>query len=82
MDPPYVPINATSFTEYTKGEFKHNELFTKIKNIINPWLLSNADVPFVNDTFEDYRIEVIECRRAINSKDPSSKVTEVLISSP
>tara|TARA_R110000803_G_scaffold134322_2_gene201391 strand:+ start:1798 stop:2634 length:837 start_codon:yes stop_codon:yes gene_type:complete len=80
MDPPYVPVNATSFTNYTKGEFKHDDLFTRIKELKCPWLLSNADVPIVHQGFVGNTIELIKCRRAINSKDPSATINEVLIS--
>ena len=80
MDPPYVPVNATSFTNYTKGDFNHGLLLTFVRGLKCRWLLSNADVPIMHDTFTN--VDLIECRRAINSKDPSSKINEVLISSP
>ena len=82
MDPPYAPVNATSFTAYTKNEFNHNVFFTSIRNLKCRWLLSNADVTFVRDAFVGCPTDVIECRRAINSKDPASKINEVLISYP
>tara|TARA_R110002153_G_scaffold193634_2_gene347022 strand:+ start:2553 stop:3398 length:846 start_codon:yes stop_codon:yes gene_type:complete len=82
MDPPYAPVNATSFTAYTKNEFNHEVFFTSVRNLKCRWLLSNADVPVVREAFVEYKTEVIECRRAINSKDPASKINEVLISYP
>ena len=82
MDPPYAPVNATSFTAYTKNEFNHGVFFTSVRNLKCRWLLSNSDVPVVREAFVEYKTEVIECRRAINSKDPASKINEVLISSP
>ena len=82
MDPPYVPVNTTSFTSYTKGEFNHGELFTGINALKCRWLLSNADVPILEESVDYDTIDYIECRRAINSKDPASKINEVLISSP
>jgi DNA adenine methylase len=82
MDPPYVPVNTTSFTSYTKGEFNHGELFTGINALKCRWLLSNADVPILEESVDYGTIDYIECRRAINSKDPASKINEVLISSP
>ena len=42
--------------------------------------MSNSNVPLVTKTFEDYEIITIEARRAINSKNPGSKTTEVIIS--
>jgi DNA adenine methylase len=82
MDPPYAPVNATSFTNYTKGEFNNGVFFTSVRNLKCRWLLSNADVPIVREVFDGCQTSVIECRRAINSKDPASKINEVLISSP
>tara|TARA_Y100000385_G_C13067376_1_gene627351 strand:+ start:951 stop:1787 length:837 start_codon:yes stop_codon:yes gene_type:complete len=82
MDPPYAPLNATSFTAYTKNEFNHGVFFTSIRKLKCRWLLSNADVTVVRDAFAGCPTGVIECRRAINSKDPASKINEVLISSP
>lgn len=82
MDPPYVPVNTASFTSYTKGEFNHGELFTGINALKCRWLLSNADVPILEESVDYGTIDYIECRRAINSKDPASKINEVLISSP
>lgn len=82
MDPPYVPVNATSFANYTKGEFNHDELFTGINALKCRWVLSNANVPLIEESIEYGTIDYIECRRAINSKDPSATINEVLISSP
>jgi DNA adenine methylase len=79
LDPPYAPINNTSFTAYTKDSFNHGELFTIAKR--TTFLLSNADVPMVNEAFRDgtYHVDTVLCRRSINSKDPAEKVNEVLI---
>ena len=45
------------------------------------FVMSNAKVDFVTSSFKEYKIDDIPARRAINSKDPSSKTIEVLISS-
>lgn len=42
-------------------------------------MMSNAKVDMVTKSFKDYEILDIEARRAINSKNPGSKTTEVLI---
>ena len=51
-----------------------------VKNLKVKFLMSNSDVPLVTKTFVDYQILKLEARRAINSKNPGSKTTEVIIS--
>lgn len=87
MDPPYVPENVTSFVNYTKdgfGDKQHLELFGIIKKFKRgvQYLMSNSTAPAVLDAFSEdiFDIEHIECRRAINSKNPAAKTIEVLIS--
>ena len=41
--------------------------------------MSNAKVKLVTDNFQNYNFEDVVARRAINSKDPSSKTVEVII---
>ena len=82
LDPPYAPINNTSFVGYVADGFnidKHSKLFELIKNKNCKFIMSNADVELVKDTFKDYKIITILCKRSINSKNPESKVNEVLI---
>lgn len=89
LDPPYAPETDTSFVGYTAEGFDiklHQELFelcNKIKNKGTKLLMSNSDVKLLRDAFlkeNGFTIEVVECRRAINSKNPESKTNEVLIS--
>ena len=83
LDPPYAPIDETSFVKYTEKGFSkddHEKLFDLCKG--HDFLLSNADVPYVRKHFfgDAYDIEVIKCRRAIHPKNPGSTADEVLIS--
>ena len=43
--------------------------------------MSNANVEFVKEYFQDekYDVEVLTCKRTINSKNPSATTEEVLI---
>lgn len=92
LDPPYAPTNATSFVKYNKSGFTvedNKELFNICHNIAkmknSGFLMSNSYVPFVYNEFdnkEEYIIETISCRRAINSKNPASRADEVLIFNP
>lgn len=83
MDPPYVPLNATSFVGYTTDGFDiddHRTLFAKCKTVSCNFLLSNSDVVLVTDEFPaPYKIDRVSCRRAIHSKTPNARVNEVLI---
>ena len=82
LDPPYAPINDKSFVGYVEGGFdinKHKLLFKLIKNKKCKFIMSNADVDFVREHFVNYNILTILCKRTINSKNPESKVNEVLI---
>ena len=81
-DPPYAPESVTSFVGYTKDGFvidDHENLFKLLKYSTIDFVLSNAKVDLVTNSFKDYRIEDVTARRAINSKDPSSKTMEVLV---
>lgn len=84
LDPPYAPENNKSFVGYTSNGFnidQHNKLFTMCKNY--KFLMSNSDVDFVKNHFNNiqYKINVISCKRAINSKKPNSITNEILIKS-
>lgn len=84
LDPPYVPITDTSFVGYTKSGFSeehHRGLFALTRSLPAPFLMSNALAPIIEEAFPTttYLIDRIECRRAINSKNPGATATEVLI---
>jgi DNA adenine methylase len=87
MDPPYAPVNATSFVDYNAGGFcleKHQRLFELCRGSAAKgatFLLSNADVPLVKDAFPatGFETKIISCRRAIQSNDPSARANEVLV---
>jgi DNA adenine methylase len=85
LDPPYAPENSKSFVGYTKDGFsldEHRDLFKKVKAFEKSkikFLMSNANVPLVVDSFIDFYQEEIEARRSINSKNPESTTTELLI---
>lgn len=87
LDPPYAPENQTSFVSYNYGGFCTNDhvaLFKLCNGLTStgiPFLMSNADVDFVNTSFTHptYTTIKISCKRAIHSKDPSSRTNEVLI---
>lgn len=84
LDPPYAPENTLSFVSYTSDGFDlatHARLFKEIKEKNVKMLLSNADVKLVKEAFPSptYKTQIISCRRAIHSKEPSARTNEVLI---
>jgi len=80
LDPPYAPVDNTSFVGYTaQGFSEHIILFDSLKASTYKWVMSNSNVPLVTDSFHGYAIEVLECRRAINSKNPRQTAQEVLV---
>ena len=91
LDPPYVPENKKSFVGYNINGFskdQHLKLFKICNNIIIKknitFIMSNSNTKLVRESFKDsskFEIKEIECRRSINSKNPGSKIIEVIISS-
>lgn len=89
LDPPYAPVSDKSFVGYNADGFsmaQHQKLFQMCKDLKNKkikFMMSNAHVPSVIKEFPEskFSVQVIECRRAINSKNPSKKTKEVIIKS-
>jgi DNA adenine methylase len=87
LDPPYAPKNSNSFVGYTKSGFtleQHEKLFELCNNFKHnsiSFTMSNANVDLVNEHFPDsqFNKNIIDARRAINSKNPGSKTTELII---
>lgn len=83
LDPPYAPENKKSFVGYNSDGFNldtHKLLFNEIKKLVKiKFVMSNAKVKLVTETFQNYKSKDIIARRAINSKKPGSTTTEVII---
>ena len=76
-DPPYARETKTSFVGYNTNGFDQDALFEGLTKTI--FCMSNANVPCVREFFKDFRICTVKARRAINSKNPESTTTEVLV---
>lgn len=93
LDPPYFPINKTSFTSYTSGDFGKDEQIElshfckKIDDKNAKFLLSNSNPPidFFNKTYNGLDLKKcnhkkIDARRSINSNGKKrGAVKELLI---
>ena len=82
MDPPYMPVDAKSFVKYNKDGFdrdKHKRLFELCLKKNMRVLMSNSDVTGVINGLPGFSHEKIECRRAINSKNPGAVAGELLL---
>lgn len=85
FDPPYVKLSYTSFVGYTSVGFDdtmHGKLFNYVKQLKDSdisFVMSNSDTDMVKESFNDFNIEYVKARRAINAKNPGSSTTEVII---
>lgn len=87
LDPPYDPVSDTAcFTGYDKGGFNRDEQIRLKKTCdrLNKkgvkFILSNSATDFIKDLYADYKLEVIQAKRPINSKAEKRGATnEVLV---
>jgi len=75
FDPPYHPLSETAnFTSYTAGSFgpdDQRQLAETARALVRRGcsvMVSNSDTEFVRDLYRGFRIDVVDCSRAINSK--------------
>lgn len=87
LDPPYDPISdSASFTGYTLDGFGKEEQI-RLKKICDyltekdcKFLLSNSSTDFIKSLYKDFKIEIVQANRNINSISSSrGKIDEVLI---
>jgi DNA adenine methylase len=75
FDPPYHPLSDTAhFTSYTSSSFgadDQRELAELARSLVRRGcsvVVSNSDTAFVRELYRGFRIDVVDCARAINSK--------------
>lgn len=87
LDPPYDPVSdSANFTGYDKGGFSRDEQL-RLKEVCDDlhkkgvkFLLSNSSTKFIKDLYINYKIEIIQAKRIINSKsDKRGEIDEVLV---
>lgn len=87
LDPPYMPISlSSSFTGYTAAGFgKEQQIELKRQcDILEKkgikFLLSNSCCDFIEELYQDYKIERVSAKRTINAKaDKRGAIDEVLV---
>jgi DNA adenine methylase len=74
FDPPYDPVSKTaSFTGYTANSFRDEDqrdlaqVFEQLTKKGSLCMLSNSYTPFILDLYQDFRIETVQAKRAVNS---------------
>ena len=74
FDPPYDPVSKTaSFTGYTAGSFRNQdqrdlaEVFKELTDKGCLCMLSNSYTPFILELYRNFKVEVVNARRAVNS---------------
>ncbi len=86
LDPPYPPINGTSFfTHYTENRFDKNDqesLMRYAEDIAKKGakvMITNADLPFIRELYKDWNIDILSTVRWVSSKKNKYKVNELVI---
>jgi len=87
FDPPYVPVSKTaSFTSYTADDFSADDqrelaqVFAQLSDKGCACMLSNSYTPFVLDLYREFRIEIVQANRAVNSDaNGRGSVAEVVV---
>ncbi|VVB83893.1 D12 class N6 adenine-specific DNA methyltransferase [uncultured archaeon] len=86
FDPPYYPLNRSSFTKYTKEQFlekeqeKLAEVFKDLDKRGCKVMLSNSDTEFIKNLYRGYYISVVKATRMINcNATKRGKINEIVI---
>lgn len=87
FDPPYDPVSQTaSFTSYTATSFGAESqralaaVFAQLTDRGCLCMLSNSHTPFMLELYRDFRVEVVQAKRAVNSKgNGRGSVPEILV---
>ena len=85
FDSPYVPLNATSFTDYTKEGFAYEdhvrlaELFKKLSAKGVYCMLTNHNTELTQALYKDFNIRVVSVSRMINRDANNRKGEEIIV---
>ncbi len=86
LDPPYLPISKYSdFKRYTKEQFYEEdqvELAEEVRRLHKLGcyiILTNSNHPLVHQLYSDYKIEIIQTKRYINSDSRNRTGEDVIV---
>ena len=86
LDPPYVPISEyADFKRYTKEQFYEDDqrnLANEVHRLVGigcKVMLTNSNHPLVHELYGNYRIEVIQTKRNINSNGNKRNGEDVIV---
>lgn len=86
LDSPYAPLNQTSFTKYTPGDFlleDHERLAGLCRRLDEDgvsFVATNHDTELVRRLYDGFSIVDVSVRRSVNRDAKSRRGTEVIIS--
>lgn len=87
FDPPYEPVSDTAnFTGYAQGGFDQaaqtrlRDVYRELDRRGCKLMLSNSDVPFIRELYQDFNVDLVAAPRAINCDARGrGKVSEVVV---
>jgi DNA adenine methylase len=86
FDPPYIPLTATSFVDYTADGFGYQEqvrlrdLAAKLKSEGVHVMLSNSDTTLTRQLYAGFELHEVKARRSVNSNGAGrGRVGELII---
>ncbi|EST54035.1 DNA adenine methylase [Brevibacillus panacihumi W25] len=86
LDPPYIPVSQyADFKRYTKHFFDnddHRDLAEEVKRLYEMGctvILTNSNHPLVHELYSDYKIEIHQTKRFINSKGNNRVGEDVIV---
>ncbi len=87
FDPPYHPLSETAnFTGYSADDFDEDDqcdlarVYRELAARGCRLMLSNSDTPLVHRLYADFTIEIVQARRAINTRaDRRGAISEVVV---
>jgi len=86
LDPPYPPLNGTSFfTHYTKERFTYED-HEAVANLVRELdacgakvMVSNADTPKIRSLYKGFQIHSVAVSRYVTCRSKKHKVSELIV---